>query len=1381
MALDGSPSIVRDVRVLSIGKLVAGQERYYQRQIAKGLDDYYAGRGEAPGRWIGAGAATLGLEGRVEEGQLGALIAGRDPRSGEVLRVQGTRVAALDLTFSAPKSISVLFATAPAPVSRTLVECHEEAVGAALAYLEETAAFVRRGPDSARRFEHAGGLVAAAYRHRMSRALDPQLHTHCVTANMARGPDGRWTALHHPSLYRAAQTAGYLYQAHLRVRVHERLGLEWGPVRKGAGELAGIDRGLLEEFSRRRHDMRRAAAEDGGLGLDTRKRSEKAAIATRERKQYGVETHTWREEVQARASEHGLDSRWISSLLQAGQRRVERDRLDRESPRRMREVDDALAGADGLTEKDNTFDERAVLRAYAQAAGQGATVARLRARAAEFANRSDVLATQRGEMTTAELVGVERALIAAAQGRAGEGTGRVEKRTLVEALGACNREISGEQRAAVHATVTSGHGVQVIEALAGTGKTFTAGVLAYVYRRAGYEVLGVAPTGRAVRELTDEARIPSRTLASMVLRVRNGVELPMECVVVLDEAGMAGTRGTAVLLEAAARAGAKVVAIGDPGQLHSVQAGGWMRAVGRRVGVLKLSEVMRQRDHGERRALGLLHEGVPTGWLAWAREHARVELGGNDATPAQAVEEWAAAVGEHGLQQAVLIARSNDTRAALNERARQVVRGRGGLGAERDYGPITVAVGDRVICRRNDREVDVDNGTRGTVRAAHRTKVVIETDGHTIRELPAGYVARHVEHAYALTGHGMQGGTVEWAGVVATPHELTRGWSYTALSRARARTRLFVLDEGEGWTHHAQARRDEHAPGERAEKPTTEELVASVARYMSTRDDEDLAVEQLPAPAAAEAGRAAEFEPERGAQPTAEEQGAEDAEPGVPVLPTHVELESLTGRLNALQAQLASLETPEVARLLATDRRERALVAHHDELAERLARLPAPERLRRDPHGVERQGLEQAIAGAQRELAGLRAVRARLEREAGALAEVLSERVGLRQAVAKVKDERQHLRDRLIERAVAESPGWARGLLGERPRKASARRVYDHALAAVAGYRLDHGITGPEPLGSPPNDQLARDYQRTVSRVARARQRLGVIGGPYTPSPGVPHRHRLALGERRTQALEALLDEASRRASGLTAGGLEQRIAAGRAALNALDAQAAARALRLENQLDEHRQLADQQTARARELAAQAKTLGWRQRSERHRLLETAADVRHQVDHHQADIERIELALARLSATDRHPDQWLARHAQTVADGLAAEAEHDQRRQADIDRQATRAALDPPPHVHDVLGERPTSGSTVTQAWQRLAVALERHRLRYQIDVAKHGPLGPSPAGPTARASIAYCRDRERLAREITRLRHQRGLEPHPEIPQFAPRRSPGRGPDPGR
>ena len=116
-----------------------------------------------------------------------------------------------------------------------------------------------------------------------------------------------------------------------------------------------------------------------------------------------------------------------------------------------------------------------------------------------------------------------------------------------------------------------------------------------------------------------------------------------------------------------------------------------------------------------------------------------------------------------------MIARDNDTRAALNRAARELWRTLGLLGEQSIYGSVEVAVGDRVICRRNDRLIDVDNGMRGTVRHVDADRVVIDTDSTLVRELPAAYVSEHLEHAYSLTGHGMQGGTVETAVVVASP------------------------------------------------------------------------------------------------------------------------------------------------------------------------------------------------------------------------------------------------------------------------------------------------------------------------------------------------------------------------------------------------------------------------------------------------------------------------------------------------------------------------------------------------------------------------------------------------------------------------------------
>ena len=188
--------------------------------------------------------------------------------------------------------------------------------------------------------EAGEGLIAAAYLHRMSRSLDPQLHTHVVAANLTRGPDGRFTALHGAPLYRAAKTAGYLYQAQLRATISDRLGLEWGEVRNGAAELAGVPAEILAEFSKRRQEMLRAA-ELGGISLDTKAGGEAAALATRERKQYGIDTHTWREEVQARAAELGFGREEIAELLER------RPRTPRARPARARRLGRAWRWATG--------------------------------------------------------------------------------------------------------------------------------------------------------------------------------------------------------------------------------------------------------------------------------------------------------------------------------------------------------------------------------------------------------------------------------------------------------------------------------------------------------------------------------------------------------------------------------------------------------------------------------------------------------------------------------------------------------------------------------------------------------------------------------------------------------------------------------------------------------------------------------------------------------------------------------------------------------------------------------------------------------------------------------------------------------------------------
>ena len=435
--------------VVSIGKIAVGQHAYYEQQVAQGADDYYTGRGEVPGEWQGAGAQALGLSGRVSGGQFNALVAGMDPRDPTVrLRwsARDPEVAALDLTFSAPKSVSVLAAAGSNDVTRVLVDAHNDAVTAALAYLDDSAVFVRRGHDGTT-VEAGEGLIAAAYLHRMSRSLDPQLHTHVVAANLTRGPDGRFTALHGAPLYRAAKTAGYLYQAQLRATISDQLGLEWGEVRNGAAELAGVPAEILVEFSKRRQEMLRAA-ELGGISLDTKAGGEAAALATRDRKEYGIDTHTWREEVQARASELGFGREEITELLEHGRERLAHGLPEHDVSDELA-LGDRLAGPHGLTERANSFDERVVLQEFAAAAGQGATVDEIRAQAERFTRRPDVLATELGEFTTVDLVECERRLIAAAVGRADEGVGVLDTRAVDRVINAAGRPLTDDQAAVV--------------------------------------------------------------------------------------------------------------------------------------------------------------------------------------------------------------------------------------------------------------------------------------------------------------------------------------------------------------------------------------------------------------------------------------------------------------------------------------------------------------------------------------------------------------------------------------------------------------------------------------------------------------------------------------------------------------------------------------------------------------------------------------------------------------------------------------------------------------------------------------------------------------------------------------------------------------------
>jgi conjugative relaxase-like TrwC/TraI family protein len=867
--------------VLTIGKLgrSRGRLEYYDAQVAAGAEDYYAGRGESPGRWRGAGARALGLSERAVVDRAGfmAVMAGRDPVGGGVLREMGVRstVSGFDLTFSAPKSVSVLFAVLDDRDAGELLAAHEHAVEVTLGYLEREACFTRRGRDGMQRL-HGEGFVAASYRHRMSRAGDPHLHTHVVVANLTRA-EGRYTALDARALYEHKAAGGAVYRLVLREQVRARLPWAvWHPVGRGLFELDGVPGAVLRHFSQRRVEIEERALElvgaSAGQGL-SRERMQGIALATRRAKTYGVDGGSWREEARARAAEHGLGHAELARLLERRPGPVADSDLGGVMVR--------LSGAEGLTARHNTFARRHALAELAGAFGQGAGLDQLELATDRYLGDESVVALSPGSgdeprYTSRELLGFERDLIDGAARRADARIGVLPVALADRVLAGHEPALNEGQAAAVRAALSQGRGVHAITALAGTGKTTLVGALATAYQQAGWRVLGAAPTARAARQMRELAGIEADTMHALFTRVQRDGGLDSRTVLILDEAGMAPTRLSALLLARAELAGAKVVALGDPGQLTAVEAGGWFAALTRRQAEAALRQVLRQRDPVEQRALEALHDGDPAPYLAHKAEQITVHDTEIEAL-LHVCDAWQSARCRHGLRAAVMGARDNLTRERLNRAARAALRRDRTLAEHgiqlggREYAP-----GDRVVARRNDRALDIDNGSLGTILSVDPTRgtLIVQMDAGTVRQLEPDYVAEHLEHAYALTGHALQGATVIWAAVVGQlepdyvaehlehasaltghalqgatviwaavvgrPHDFTREWAYTTLSRAREHTTLHLIAQ----PTDEMRQREDYAPAE----PTTDstEVLEALARALTRSEREPLAIEQTP-------------------------------------------------------------------------------------------------------------------------------------------------------------------------------------------------------------------------------------------------------------------------------------------------------------------------------------------------------------------------------------------------------------------------------------------------------------------------------------------------------------------------------------------------------
>jgi Ti-type conjugative transfer relaxase TraA len=456
----------------------------------------------------------------------------------------------------------------------------------------------------------------------------------------------------------------------------------------------------------------------------------------------------------------------------------------------------ALLGASGLTAGDSRFSRRDAVRAVAERLLDGAHLDTIEAVVEQTLERPDAVSlagTDRAVepwYSTSELLAIEANLLerAAAPGP----TSVAVTLARAEEVLARRAELSSEQRAMVGSLACSGRPIEVVVGKAGAGKTMALSLAREIFEGAGYEISGTALSARAAEELEESAGIASATLTRFMGELESGRRsLSSWDIVVVDEAGMVGTRTLARLVEMAEGSGAKLVLVGDPLQLPEIAAGGAFAALAARPGVLELTENRRQRELWERTALDQLRSGHVAAALALYERHSRIRLSDTMAEArSDLVARWLAAR-EDGDDVLMLAVNRRDV-SALNRHARAVLQGRGTVGANMmDANGRVFASGDEVVCLRNARRLGVINGTRGTVVGLDGTNLVINVGG-TPRTLPREYLsAGHLDYGYATTVHKAQGATYDRAFVLAT-ESLTKEAGYVAMSRARISTELFV-------------------------------------------------------------------------------------------------------------------------------------------------------------------------------------------------------------------------------------------------------------------------------------------------------------------------------------------------------------------------------------------------------------------------------------------------------------------------------------------------------------------------------------------------------------------------------------------------------------
>jgi len=541
-------------------------------------DAYYSTNGKKS-QWYGKGAHDLGLSGAVTKEVFDTILNGYDLNGNPLVKNAGSediknadgdvikhgRNAYIDLTFSAPKSVSLLSYT-----DDRIEDAHNRAVERALIELETHYSYTRKADENGDiLITQSDNLVMARINHYESRELDPQLHSHIVLMNLTKGDDEKWRSIEAGKIFQDQLFIGQFYRNEIAKELR-KIGYEIDVTdhEKGLFEIKGVSKEICEEFSTRRQQVLEAKEKYEDYSISEAKKSELACLDSRKTKS-DSKIEEIRKDIEIRLSSYGktLDE-------------IKRDSLNllSDSAPDFTPAECIRLAIDDLTDKQSAFTEKEVIERALKGGIGSYTAEQLRE---EFQTQSDIqILGMEGNysslfFTTHEIKNTEQNIIDWAQEGRNRSDSAIPREKMKQHFARIKEEgktLTAGQRSAVEMVCTTKDRISLIQGDAGAGKSFAMGTVKETLEAEGIIVKGFAPTGKATQEL-EAAGVQSMTVDKFLCSQYHQNQTGKGEVWLVDEAGMMGSRKMWAFLQKAAEHNAKVVLIGDTKQFQSVEQG----------------------------------------------------------------------------------------------------------------------------------------------------------------------------------------------------------------------------------------------------------------------------------------------------------------------------------------------------------------------------------------------------------------------------------------------------------------------------------------------------------------------------------------------------------------------------------------------------------------------------------------------------------------------------------------------------------------------------------------------------------------------------------------------------------------------------------------